>query len=65
MNPYTGTLKAGNDAFLRFRNTNLRNYRQCRESLYRYWMGHAGQDMRDLYDNIKEDVAFRRKWAER
>jgi len=29
------------------------------------WMGHAGKDMSDLYDKIKEDVAFRRKWAER
>ena len=28
-------------------------------------MGHAGNDMSDLYDKIKEDVAFRRKWAER
>jgi len=25
----------------------------------------AGRDMSDLYDKIKEDVAFRRKWAER
>jgi hypothetical protein len=28
-------------------------------------MGHAGKDMSDLYDKIKEDVAFRRTWAER
>ncbi len=28
-------------------------------------MGHAGEDLSDLYDKIKEDVAFRRKWAER
>jgi hypothetical protein len=28
-------------------------------------MGHAGGDMSDLYDKIKEDVAFRRRWAER
>ena len=27
-------------------------------------MGHAGKDMSDLYDKIKADVAFRRKWAE-
>jgi len=27
-------------------------------------MGHAGKDMSDLYDKIKEDVPFRRKWAE-
>jgi hypothetical protein len=28
-------------------------------------MGHAGKDMSDLYDKIKEDVAFRRKWGEK
>jgi hypothetical protein len=28
-------------------------------------MGHAGRDMSDLYDKVKEDVGFRRKWAER
>jgi hypothetical protein len=28
-------------------------------------MGHAGKDMSDLYDKIKEDVQFRREWAER
>jgi len=28
-------------------------------------MGHAEKDMSDLYDKIKEDVALRRKWAER
>src|ERR1700757_5513772 len=48
-----------------FRNTYLRNYTECPEGLYKYWMGHAGKDMSDLYDKIKEDVAFRRKWAER
>jgi hypothetical protein len=39
--------------------------RECPEGLYKYWMGHAGKDMSDLYDKSKEDVAFRRKWAER
>ena len=43
----------------------MRNYTECPEGLYKYWMGHAGKDMSDLYDKIKEDVAFRRKWAER
>jgi hypothetical protein len=28
-------------------------------------MGHAGKDMSDLYDKVKEDVAFRREVAER
>jgi hypothetical protein len=35
------------------------------EGLYKYWMGHAGRDMSDLYDKVKDDVEFRRKWAER
>src|SRR5882762_11255766 len=48
-----------------FGNTYLRNYTECPEGLYKYWMGHAGKDMSDLYDKIKEDVAFRRKWAGR
>jgi hypothetical protein len=28
-------------------------------------MGHAGRDVSDLYDKVKEDVVFSRKWAER
>ncbi|MGB6473959.1 MAG: hypothetical protein WBF04_07735 [Candidatus Sulfotelmatobacter sp.] len=42
----------------------LRNKTDCPEGLYKYCMGHAGKDMSDLYDKIKEDLAFRRKWAE-
>ena len=64
MNPYTGTHKAGNHAFRRYRNTYLRNYTACPEGLYKYWMGYAGKDISDLYDKIKEDISFRRKWAE-
>ena len=63
VNPHTGTHKAGNHAFRRFRNTYLRNYTECPEGLYKYWMGHADKDMSDLYDKIKEDVPFRKKWA--
>jgi integrase len=65
MNPYTGTHTAGNHAFRRFRNTYLRNCTECPEGLYKYWMGHAGRDMSDLYDKVKDDVGFRREWAER
>jgi integrase len=64
VNQYTGNHKAGNHAFRRFRNTYLRNHTECPEGLYKYWMGHAGESMSDLYDKIKEDVAFRKKWAE-
>ena len=28
-------------------------------------MGHADESMSDLYDKIKEDVKFRREWAEK
>jgi|ERR1700730_10622041 len=52
-------------AFRRFRNTHLRNYTNCPEGVYKFWMGHAGKDMSDLYDKVKEDVAFRREVAER
>ena len=66
VNPFTGKHKAGNHAFRRFRNTYLRNYTECPEGLYKYWMGHAGRNMSDLYDKVKEDVGFRtRKRAER
>jgi hypothetical protein len=65
LNPFTRTHKAGNHAFRRFRNTYLRNYTECPEGLYKYWMGHAGRDMSDLYDKVKDDEGFRRKWAER
>ena len=64
MNPHTGNHKEGNHAFRRFRNTYLRNHTECPEGLYKYWMGHAGEGMSDLYDKIKEDVPFRKKWAE-
>jgi hypothetical protein len=65
MPPDYRTHKAGNHAFRRFRNTYLRNYAECPEGLYKFWMGQSGKDMSDLYDKIREDVAFRRKWAER
>lgn len=64
VNPFTGTHKAGSHAFRRFRNTYLRNYTACPEGLRNYWMGHAGESMSDLYDKIKDDVPFRKKWAE-
>lgn len=64
-NPHTGTHKAGNHAFRRFRNTYLRNKTQCPEGLRNYWMGHSGNSMADLYDKIREDVPFRKMWAEK
>jgi integrase len=65
VNPHTGTHKAGNHAFRRFRNTFLRNKAACPEGLRNFWMGHAANSMDDLYDKIKDDVHFRREWAEK
>jgi integrase len=65
INSSTGTYKAGNHAFRRFRNTHLRNRTACPEGLRKFWMGHADESMGDLYDKIKEDVEFRKEWAEK
>jgi integrase len=65
INPHTANYKAGNHAFRRFRNTYLRNYTQCTEGVRNFCMGHSDENMDELYDKIKEDVEFRREWAER
>jgi integrase len=65
VNSITGTNKAGNHAFRRFRNTYLRNRTLCPEGLRNFWLGHAGEDMGDLYDKIKEDFPFRKEWADK
>jgi hypothetical protein len=65
VNQFNGTHKAGNHAFRRFRITYLRNKTECPEGLRNYWMAHAGNSMSDLYDKIKEDVQFRKLWAEK
>jgi integrase len=64
VNPYTGTHKAGNHAFRRFRNTHLRNRTNCPDGVRKFWLGWAGKDMGDLYDKIKQDVAFRKEVAQ-
>jgi integrase len=60
-----GIDKAGSHAFRRFRNTYLRNHTSTPQGLYKFWMGHAGEGMSDLYDKIRQDVAFRKEVAER
>jgi integrase len=65
VNPHTGTHKAGNHAFSRYRNTYLRNRTERPEGLYKYWMGHTGESMSDHYDKIREGVVFRKEWAEK
>ena len=63
VNPINATHKAGTHAFRRFRNIYIRNHTACREGLYKFWLGHADENMSDRYDKIEEDVQFRRKWA--
>lgn len=60
-----GQPKCGMHAFRRFRNTYLRNFTTTPPGLIKFWMGHAGEGMSDLYDKIKEDVAFRKEVAEK
>ncbi len=64
LNASNGDHKAGSHAFRRFRNTHLRNRTTCPEGIRKFWMGHAGKGIPDLYDKIREDVAFRKEAAE-
>ena len=64
INPCTGTHKAGNHAFRRFRQTYLRNHTSCPDGVRKFWLGWAGKDMDDLYDKIRDDITFRRKKSE-
>ena len=54
----------GFHAFRGFRLTWLRRNGTPRD-LERYWMGHAAEEVGDLYSKLKDDVAFRQEWAER
>lgn len=65
INRFTDESKAGYHAFRRFRNTHLRNRTECPEGLRKFWLGHADEDMSDRYDKIREDVEFRKEWAEK
>ena len=56
--------RVGFHAFRRFRLTWLRK-NAVPKDLERFWMGHAAEDVGDLYSKLKEDVAFRQQWAER
>jgi len=58
-----GFEKAGNHAFRRYRNTFLRNYTPCPESVRNFWLGWSEEGMSGLYDKIKADVAFRKEVA--
>lgn len=56
--------RVGFHAFRRFRLTWLRK-NGAPKDLERFWMGHASEEVGDLYSKLKEDVAFRQDWAER
>jgi len=55
-----GFEKAGNHAFRRFRDTFLRNHTNCPESILNFWLGWGDEGMSGHYDQIKNDVAFRK-----
>jgi integrase len=56
--------RVGFHAFRQFRLTWLRK-NGVPKDLERIWMGHASEEVRDLYSKPKEDAAFRQQWAER
>jgi hypothetical protein len=57
-------VRVGFYAFRRFRLTWLRK-KAVPKDLERFWMGHAKEEVGDLYSKLKDDVAFQREWAER
>jgi len=56
--------RVGFHAFRRFRLTWLRK-NAVPKDLERFWMGHAPEEVGDLYSKLKEDVSFRQEWTER
>jgi integrase len=54
----------GFHVFRRFRLAWLRKNSTPRD-LEGYWMGHAAEEVGDLYSKLKDDVAFRQEWVER
>jgi len=60
-----GFEKAGNHAFRRFRDTFLRNHTDCPEGVLHFWLGWGNEGMSGHYDQIKNDVAFRKDVVKR
>lgn len=56
--------KIGVHAFRRFRLTWLRK-NGVPKDLERFWMGHAPEDVGDLYSKLKDDISFRSLWCEK
>ncbi len=59
-----GVQKIGIHAFRRFRLTWLRK-NGVPKDLERFWMGHAPEDVGDLYSKLKDDISFRSLWCEK
>jgi integrase len=55
---------AGNHAFRRFRITHLRKNYVPRD-LEHFWMGHADEEIGDLYSKLMHDLSYRKDVAER
>ena len=56
--------KVGMHAFRRYRLTWLRK-NGVPKDLERFWMGHAPEDVGDLYSKLKDDAPFRGMWCEK
>jgi integrase len=56
--------KVGMHAFRRYRLTWLRK-NGVPKDLERFWIGHAPEDVGDLYSKLKDDAAFRGVWCEK
>jgi hypothetical protein len=56
--------KAGNHAFRRFRITHLRK-NLVPKDLEHFWMGHADEEIGDLYSKLMHDVQYRKDVVER
>jgi hypothetical protein len=55
---------AGNHAFRRFRITHLRK-NLVPKDLEHFWLGHADEEIGDLYSKLMHDVQYRKDVAER
>ena len=64
LNEYTDNHKAGTHAFRRYRTTFLKNYTDCKDGVYKFWLGHAVNDQTGEYDKIKRDRKFRLESAD-
>ena len=57
-----GLPKSGFHTFRRFRNSFLRS-EQVPDHLINYWIGHYQKSMIEVYDKLKENVKYRKEWA--